>query len=76
MSIFNITDVTTAGAFCNAMKAASESDHRSRRYQEAKSETQEAVLAHRTHTFGYAIRALRFGLDALHLDSFGSSKSA
>ena len=31
MSIFNITDITAAGAFCNAMDAAWESDRRAAR---------------------------------------------
>ena len=29
MSIYNITDITVAGAFCNAMEAAWENDRRS-----------------------------------------------
>jgi hypothetical protein len=50
MSIFSISDVTPAGAFCNAMDAASESDrraarHRSRaRTEAAKIESPAAIL--------------------------------
>ena len=34
MSIFNITDVTVAGGFCNAMDAARESDQRAAQGQQ------------------------------------------
>lgn len=35
MTIFSITDITPAGAYCNALAAASESDRRYRRRREA-----------------------------------------
>jgi hypothetical protein len=50
MSFFNITDVTPAGAFCNAMDAARESDRRAARHQlpirteAAKSATPTTIL--------------------------------
>ena len=37
MSIFNITDATPAGALCNAMDAARESDHRAARHRPSAS---------------------------------------
>jgi hypothetical protein len=50
MSIFNITDVTPAGALCNAMDAARQSDRRAARHrpdtgtESRKTETPAAIL--------------------------------
>jgi hypothetical protein len=50
MSIFSISDVTPAGAFCNAMDAARENDRRAARHrprtrtEAAKTESPAAIL--------------------------------
>ncbi len=50
MSIFNITDITPAGAFCTAMDAARESDRRAVQHrppagtEAAKTESPTAIL--------------------------------
>ncbi len=56
MSIFNISDVTPAGAYCNALAAARDSDRRAARHQVSAS-FESAKVARTNHTSLSAIRA-------------------
>lgn len=65
MTTFNISDLTFAGAYCNAIKAANESDRNRRRYHGAIDSPVRSKTADKTSNSPADIATIRNGWNAV-----------